>query len=270
MSSGRGACRLARLTTLLVTIALGAGCNQAAEEPTRKTSPSPTEAPVAGDAIVFAAASLTEPFNRIGEAFKGAHPGASVNFNFAASSTLAQQIIEQGGADVFAAADEVTMRNVADKGLLDGDPKIFIRNRLEIIVQPGNPRRIARLEHLANPALKVVLAAPQVPVGRYSAEAMAKAGVTVRPVSEAPDVKGVLGAVTLGEADAGIVYASDAKAAGDRVARIAIPLQHNVVAMYPIAAIRSAKNLPVGRAFTEFVLSDTGRKILTDHGFIVR
>ncbi len=233
-------------------------------------SPSPTEAPVAGDATVFAAASLTEPFNRIGEAFKSAHPEASVTFNFAASSTLAQQIIEQGGADVFASADEVAMKNVADKGLVEGESKIFIRNRLQIIVQPGNPKRIGRLAHLANPEVKVVLAAPQVPAGRYAAEALAKAGVNLQPVSEAPDVKGVVGPVTLGEADAGIVYASDVKAAGDRALGIAIPLQHNVVAMYPIAVVRNARNPRVGRAFMEFVLSDPGRRILTDHGFIAQ
>jgi molybdate transport system substrate-binding protein len=260
---------LARLTLLSIAVALADGCAQSAPEPT-KASPSPSEPPVEGDATVFAAASLTEPFNKIGEAFKGAYPGASVTFNFAASSTLAQQIVEQGGADVFASADEPTMKGVADKGLIEGEPKIFIRNRLQIIVQPGNPKRIARLAHLANPELKVVLAAPQVPAGRYALEVLGKAGVTVRPVSEAPDVKGVVGPVTLGEADAGIVYATDVKAVGDRATGIAIPLQHNVEALYPIAVVRNAGNPRVGRAFMEFVLSDTGRRILTDLGFIAR
>jgi molybdate transport system substrate-binding protein len=268
--SRRRAWQLFPLTVLWTIVALIAGCNQEAAEPTAQASPYPTESPVAGEARVFAAASLTESFNQIGEAFSGAHAGASVTFNFAASSTLAQQIIEQGRADVFASADGVNMQKVAGAELLKGESQIFIQNRLQIIVQPGNPKRIARLADLANPELKVVMAAPQVPVGRYAREALSKAGVTVRPVSEATDVKGVIGPVTLGEADAGIVYASDVKSARDRATGIAIPLQHNVVAMYPIAVIASGKNEPVGRAFMEFVLSDTAQKILTDDGFVAR
>ncbi len=259
--------RLSRsMVILLAFFALLAGCSR---EPDR-TPPAPTitSPGLSGSATVFAAASLTEAFNEIGRAFSQKHPGASAIFNFGASSTLATQIIEQGGADVFASADEANMKKVADKSLLEGALEIFTRNRLEIAVEPGNPKAVKGLADLARPDLKVVLAAPQVPVGRFGREALAKAGVEVKPVSEEPDVKAALSKVTLGEADAGIVYRTDIKAAGDKVAGVEIPETQNVVATYPIAVAKEAKSPVVAKAFIEFVLSKAGQKILADRGFI--
>ncbi|MGH2708401.1 MAG: molybdate ABC transporter substrate-binding protein [Actinomycetota bacterium] len=252
---------------LLAFFALLTGCSR---EPGRTPAAPTTPAPaISGSATVFAAASLAEAFNEAGRAFSRKHPGASIIFNFGASSTLATQIIEQGGADVFASADEANMKKVADKSLLEGASRIFTRNRLEIVVEPGNPKGIERLEDLAGPNLKVVLAAPQVPVGRFGREALARAGVEVKPVSEEPDVKAVLSKVTLGEADAGIVYRTDVKAAGDKVVGVGIPEAQNVVATYPIAAVKGTKNLGVAEAFIGFVFSEAGQKILAARGFIV-
>jgi len=222
---------------------------------------------LSGDATIFAAASLTESFQEIGEAFEDANPPTELVFNFGASSGLATQVAEQGGADVFASADQANMAKVTDKDLLEESPEVFAQNRLEIIVAPGNPKGIKGLADLAGSGVKVVLAAPEVPVGRYAREALEKAGVTVKPVSEAVDVKGVVGPVTLGEADAGIVYATDVRAAGDKAEGVEVPEDQNVTAEYPIGLVKDGGNPQVGRAFIGFVLSDQGQKILTDHGF---
>lgn len=223
---------------------------------------------LSGSATVFAAASLTESFQEIGDLFRDENPSAGLVFNFGPSSGLATQIEEQGGADVFASADQANMKKVTDRNLIDGKPEVFVRNRLQIIVGPGNPKGIETLADLAGPDLKVVLAAPGVPVGRYAREALTKAGVTVNPVSEAVDVKGVVGPVTLGEADAGIVYATDVEAAGGKAEGVDIPEESNVTAEYPIGLVKGAPNAAVGKAFIDLVLSGEGRKVLTDHGFI--
>lgn len=223
---------------------------------------------LSGSATVFAAASLTESFTELAEMFEADNPSTDIVFNFGASSGLATQIAEQGGADVFASADQANMKKVAGQDLIDGEPRVFARNQLEILVAPGNPKGIDALADLAGPGLKVVLAAPQVPVGKYAREALAKARVTVRPVSEAVDVKGVVGPVTLGEADAGIVYSTDVEAAGSRAAGVGIPEEHNVSAEYPIGLVEGGENPQVARAFIDFVLSEEGRKILTAHGFL--
>ncbi|MEX2551417.1 MAG: molybdate ABC transporter substrate-binding protein, partial [Actinomycetota bacterium] len=222
---------------------------------------------VAGNATVFAAASLTESFTDLKAIFEAEYPGATITLNLGPSSGLAAQIVEQGGADAFASADQTNMKRVTDTGVVEGDPLVFIKNRLQIIVAPGNPRGIKGLSDLVDPSLKVVLAAPQVPVGKYAREALDKAGITVKPVSEAVDVKGVVGPVTLGEADAGIVYASDIEAAGNKAAGVDIPEEQNVVAEYPIGVIKDSPNHEVALKFVDLVLSDRGREVLTGNGF---
>ncbi|HEX2054723.1 MAG TPA: molybdate ABC transporter substrate-binding protein [Actinomycetota bacterium] len=250
---------------LAALLFLAAGCATQDRSPDGATS---ATTGVSGRATVFAAASLTESFNGIAELFKAANPETELTFNFGPSSGLATQILEQGGADVFASADQTNMEKVSADDLIDGDPQVFARNVLQIIVAPGNPKGIRTLSDLANPDLKVVLAAAQVPVGRYARQALDKAGVTVNPVSEAVDVKGVVGPVTLGEADAGVVYATDVRAVGSRAAGIEIPEQHNVEAEYPIGVVGGADNPEVARAFVDFVLSRQGREVLSEHGFL--
>lgn len=250
----------------LVFLLLSTACASGREAPGDPATA--VEDELSGSATVFAAASLTESFNEIVEVFKIQHPDAEIRFNFGSSSSLATQILEQGGADLFASADQANMKKVSDEDLVQGEPEVFARNRLAILVAPGNPKGIRELADLANPDLKVILAGTEVPVGRYAREALSKAGVTVRPVSEAVDVKGVVGPVTLGEADAGIVYATDVEAAGVEAAGVEIPDQHNVVAEYPVALIEGAPNSDVARAFLDLLVSDEGQAVLTEHGFI--
>jgi molybdate transport system substrate-binding protein len=212
---------------------------------------------------VFAAASLTAAFTKIGEDFTAAN-GTKVTLNFAGSQALATQIQQAAPADVFASADITNMDKVKD---LVGPPQIFASNQLQIVVEKGNPKGVKGLDDLANPDLKVVLAAPDVPVGKYSQQALEKAGVTVKPVSQEQDVKAVVSKVSLGEADAGIVYTTDVTAGGDKVEGVDIPEDQNVVATYPIATVKASKAPDQAQAFMDYVLSDQGQQVLKSYGF---
>ena len=214
---------------------------------------------------VFAAASLTAAFTKIGEDFIAANGGTKVTFNFAGSQALATQIQQGAPADVFASADIPNMDKVKD---LVGTPQNFASNQLQIVVEKGNPKGVKGLEDLANPDLKVVLAAPEVPAGRYAAEALGKADVTVKPVSQEDNVKAVVNKVALGEADAGIVYVTDVTAGGDKVEGVDIPEGLNVLATYPIATVKASKAQDKAQAFMALVLSDQGQQVLKQYGFL--
>jgi molybdate transport system substrate-binding protein len=214
---------------------------------------------------VFAATSLTAAFETIGKAVEAANAGTSVEFNFAGSSTLARQIAEGAPADVFASADEESMDTVR---ALVASPQIFAGNRLTIVVAKGNPRRIASLADLAKPGLVVSLAAPVVPIGRYTRDVFAKAGVAVPESSSEIDVKAVATRVAMGDADAGIVYTTDVAAGRETVDVVAIPDAENVRARYPIATVKAAKNATGALAFVHYVLSPEARKVLAAAGFL--
>ena len=214
---------------------------------------------------VFAAASLTAAFTKLGEDYSAANGGTKVTFNFAGSQALATQIQQAAPADVFASADIANMDKVTD---LVGTPQNFASNQLQIVVENGNPRNVQGLDDLANPDLKVVLAAPEVPAGRYAAESLAKAGVTVEPVSEEDNVKAVVTKVSLGEADAGIVYVTDVTAGGDKVEGVAIPEELNVLATYPIATVKASKAQDQAQAFMDQVLGAEGQQVLKQFGFL--
>ena len=216
---------------------------------------------------VFAAASLTDAFTEIGDAFMVDHPDASVTFNFASSSDLVVQINEGAPADVYASADQTNMAKLIDAGNNGGEPALFATNSLEIIVEKGNPKAITGVADLANPDLIVVTCAPEVPIGKYSAEVFAKAGVTVTPASYEENVKGVVNKVTLGEADAGVVYKTDVAAAGDQAEGVGIPTDLNVIAEYPLVVTREAPNAGAGQAFVDFVVGEEGQSILASYGF---
>jgi molybdate transport system substrate-binding protein len=218
-----------------------------------------------GELKVFAAASLTAAFTRIGEDFSAANGGAKVTFNFAGSQALATQIRQGAPADVFASADLANMDKVKD---LVGTPRNFASNQLQIVVEKGNPKGIETLDDLAASDLKVVLAAPDVPAGRYAAEVLGEAGVTVEPVSQEDNVKAVVTKVSLGEADAGIVYVTDVAAGGDKVEGVEIPEGQNVLATYPIATVKEGKAQDQARAFMDLVLSAEGQQVLEEHGFL--
>ena len=177
---------------------------------------------LSGTITVFAASSLNAVFTTIGADFEKSHPGTMVRFSFAGSSSLAAQIQEGALGDVFASADQPNMQKLVQAGLTAESPMVFARNDLEIVVGKGNPKHIASLADLARSGLVVVLCAPAVPCGHYAAQALQKAGVSVKPASQEADVKSVLSKVALGEADAGIVYVTDLKAAGQSVEGVAI------------------------------------------------
>ena len=214
---------------------------------------------------VFAAASLTDAFTQLGSDFTAAHPDVKVSFNFAGSNDLVTQLQQGAPADVLASADTSNMEAAGD---LVGPPQAFAGNKLIIAVEPGDPQHITGLADLARKDLKVVLAAPEVPAGKYAQEALRKAGVTVKPVSLEVSVKGVVTKISLGEADAGIVYVTDVDAAKGKIDGIAIPDDQNVIASYPIATLTGSKYPDDARAFMDFVLSDGGQKVLAENGFL--
>lgn len=259
---------------LLSAVALGAcgdGARTAADASapsaeTRASAPEPSTS-LDGDITVFAAASLTDAFEALGQRFEAAHPHVDVALNVGSSSTLATQIVHGAPADVFASADGRQMAVVADAGLLAGAPTVFAANALQIVVETGNPLGIERLDDLARDDVTAVLAADQVPAGDYARRVLRAQGIDVEPASLETDVRAVLSRVALGEADAGIVYASDVVAAGGDVDGVDIPADENVTATYPIAALDDTAHPEVSSAFVGYVTSIDGRAVLRDHGF---
>ncbi len=224
---------------------------------------------VAGGITVAAAASLTEAFTRIGVDFERAHPNVTATLNFGSSGTLATQIEQGAPADIYASADEETMSKLAAADLVDGTPVVFARNELAIVTKPGNPEQVKSLADLAR--LDVVsLCGDTVPCGRYAAQILLDAGVTIfeTRVTRGQDVKTTLGAVTTGDADAAIVYATDAESAGDAVDVVTVPAVQNAIAIYPIAALTASDNRTTARAFIRYVRSPEGRATLRSFGFL--
>lgn len=222
---------------------------------------------VKGAITVFAATSLTAGFNEAGTAFTKANPAAKVTFSFDASSALVTQISQGAPADVFASADTATMDKLVKAGLNGSAPVVFATNSLAVIVPKGNPKAITGVTDLSRAGLKVVLCAEQVPCGSYAKQVLTKANVTVTPASFEQNVKGVVTKVTAGEADAGIVYITDVKAAGDKAEAVTIPADLNVTASYPIATTKSSKNAGVDAAFIAFLTGPDGQAILAKYGF---
>jgi molybdate transport system substrate-binding protein len=219
-----------------------------------------------GSITVFAAASLTDAFGELGDAFEKANHGVAVEFNFGPSSGLREQIVAGAPADVFASANTSNMDEVVEAGAA-ADPKLFVSNQLEIAVPKGNDAGVAGLDDFADPDLLIGLCAEEVPCGEFGREALAKAGVTPSVDTNAPDVRALLTQVGSGDLDAGIVYRTDVLAAEDEVDGVEIPPEQNVVAKYPIAAVSGSGNREAAEAFVAFVLSDEGREILRKYGF---
>ena len=215
---------------------------------------------------VAAASSLTGAFEAARAAFETSHPGTSITLSFGSSSSQAQQILDGAPIDVFASADNDTMQKVAAE--LTGHATTFTTNTLEIMVEKGNPLGIASVADLARPGLIYVTCPPEVPIGRYAGEVLARAGVTVSPSSLEPDVKGIATKITSGEADAGIVYATDVVAAGDRASGVSIPMKQNVLASYPIARLQRARHNTTAAAWIDFINGAEGQAILTRFGFV--
>ena len=235
---------------------------------TPSTPASSSGTPLHGTVTVFAAASLTDPFKALGAAFQAGNPGVTVRFNFAGTPTLVTQIEQGAQADVFASADTTNMDRLAADGNTSGAPEVFAHNKLEIVVTAGNPKGIAGLADLAKPGVIYISEAPTVPAGKYSRQALARAGVSVTPRSLETDVKSVVGKIELGEADAGIVYKTDVKAAGNKVQGIPIPDTDNVLATYPLVELKGSTNPSAAKAFIDFVRSAAGQSKLESFGFL--
>lgn len=253
------------LALVLALALLPAACGEA----DREVLVAPAAAGLQGELRIFAAASLREAFTALGDQFEVDHPDVSVSFNFAASSALAEQIDQGAASDVFAAADEATVRQVLDAGHA-ADATVFARNRLAILVEKGNPKAITGLADLVADGLVLVVCAPEVPCGKYAAAAFAKAGITPAPASVEENVKAVVTKVTLGEADAGIVYATDVQAAGDEAEGVAIDIAGDpaLEVAYPVAVTKASTNRAAATAWIEFVLSDAGQDTLRSFGFL--
>ena len=225
----------------------------------------------AGDAgtnlTVFAAASLQAPFTALAEEFEAAHPGTTVTLSFAGSSDLATQITQGAPADVFASADTKNMAKVGEAGLVEGSPRDFATNVLTIAVPPENPASIATFADLAKPGVRTVICAAQVPCGAATKTLERETGTTLTPVSEESSVTDVLGKVVSGEADAGLVYVTDARAAGSKVQAIPFPESAQAVNTYPITAVRNGKNKELAADFIEAVTGPDGQRLFRGAGF---
>ncbi|MFI0465125.1 molybdate ABC transporter substrate-binding protein [Saccharopolyspora sp. 5N102] len=245
--------KLKMIVGALVALVVLAGCGQAGPQ----AQPQRT-------LTVLAAASLTESFDELGTRFTEQHPGVRVQFDYQGSSTLAEQIKQGRAADVFASADTKNMDKVRD---LVGTPEVLATNQLTIVVPPGNPAGIASLADLAAPGRTVVVCAPQVPCGSATQKVAQASGVQLKPASEESDVKSVLQKVVAGEADAGLVYVTDAKAAGDEVQAVDFPESQQAINTYPIATVTAAPEAQLAAEFMAFARGPIGRDVLGKHGF---
>jgi molybdate transport system substrate-binding protein len=254
---------------LSVLVAL-AGCGDAAGDGVGGDGPpgdGATLPTASGPITIFAAASLTESFTRLGTQFQQANPSATVTFSFGGSSALAAQINQGAPADVFASAAPAPMETLTGVGNAAGEPVTFARNQLVIAVPAGNPKGIAGLADLAGPGVKVALCAEQVPCGTATRRALDAARVTVTPVTLERDVKAALAKVKLGEVDAALVYRTDARSAADDVQGVEFPESAGAINDYPIVVLANAPNRAGGEAFVEFVRSAKGMAALTEAGF---
>ena len=258
-------CFLSRIVIMTLLIS---GCASAG---------APSTVPEARTLTVFAAASLTEAFTEIGANFDTANQGVTTTFNFAGSQALRTQIEEGAPADVFASANQTEMDAlITSAHVAGGTPQVFLTNELVVIMPADNPAGLESLESLAKSGVKIVIAAEEVPVGRYARQALESMNgrfgsdfsstVLANVVSNEDNVRQVVTKVQLGEADAGIVYTSDAVAAPD-LQTIEIPAELNVIAQYPIAALTESANAELSEAFIAYVLSADGQAILEKWGF---
>jgi molybdate transport system substrate-binding protein len=251
------------VTAAVAVLALTAGCGSS---PATAPGAGTTGSPLGGTVTVFAAASLTETFGTLARQFEADHPGTRVKLDFGASSALALQITQGAPADVFASAATANMDQLVRTGAVSV-ARNFAGNVLQLVVPAGNPARIGGLADLARPGVKLALCQTQVPCGAAANAVLAKAGVRVTPVTLEPDVKATLTKVRTGEVDAGLVYLTDVRSAGAAVQGIAIPAALNARTEYPIGVLREARNPAGAQAFTAYVLSAAGRRVLAAAGF---
>ena len=216
---------------------------------------------------VLGAASLTETFTTLANDFEKDHPGVSVKLAFDSSATLAEQVNQGAPADVLATADTATMQTVVDAGGTAKDPVLFATNHLQMVVPKDNPAGIKQFSDLDKPNVKYVVCVDTAPCGKLAKKVLAANNITHKPASEEVDVKAVEAKVEQNEADAGLVYVTDAVAAGDKVKVIDVPTTKGNLNQYPIAALKDAKESKLAQQFVDLVLSSKGQQVLSDAGF---
>jgi molybdate transport system substrate-binding protein len=271
LARAAGAFALATTLTLLAgALFVTGGCGSSGSSSTASPSASSTRL------TVFAAASLNKVFPQIASAFQQSHAGVTFAFNFAGTDTLTTQIEQGAPADVFAGASTKYADELSGKGLIDA-PQTFATNALVVVVPAANPAHITSLRDLTRPGVKLVIGDATVPIGAYTRKVLGNldasygAGYSTKVmknvVSEALDVTSILTSVSLGNADAGFVYVTDARSAGDHVKTIALPAAAQAIARYPIGVVKASKNAPVAQQFTTFVLGAQAQAILKAAGF---
>ncbi|MFH8683507.1 molybdate ABC transporter substrate-binding protein [Streptomyces lydicus] len=254
----RAAAALVTAALLVPLAACGNGDSKKSEGAGKSAGSAKTEL------TVLAASSLTDVFKKAGAVYEKEHQGTKVNFSFAGSQELAAQVKQGAPADALVTADTKTMDGLkADAGT----PTVIAKNRLVIATGEGNPKKITGLKDLADSKLKVVLAASEVPVGRYGKQVLDAQKIKVKPVSQEPNVRAVLSKVELGEADAGLVYRTDAATATKKVDAVEIPDAQNAVASYPAATLKTSKNAAAAAAFVKWLSTPEAQKILQGAGF---
>ena len=251
----------ALVLSLVATLAL-AGCGSGGSDSGSGGSGTET-----GTLTVLGAASLTETFTTLAQDFEADHPGVKVKLSFDSSATLAEQVTQGAPADVLATADEATMQTVVDAQAAHGAPRVFATNHLQMVVPPGNPAGITKFSDLDKPGVKYVVCVDTAPCGKLAVTVLAAAGITAKPVSEEVDVKAVLSKVELDEADAGLVYATDAVAGGDKVKAVDVPTSNENLTRYPIAALSGAEKPQLAQDWVDLVTGARGRQVLADAGF---
>ena len=259
---GRAATRMRALACAVSAVAL-TGCAGASDGGGDAAASSDQETTLR----VSAAASLTHSFDELVRTFEAAHPGVKVSMNYGGSSGLVQQLTEGAPADVFASADQKNMKKLTAAGLAAGEPSVFATNVLTLAVPKDNPADITSFRDVVDRDVKLVTCAPEVPCGAATQEIEKANGVALHPVSQENAVTDVLGKVTSGQADAGIVYVTDAKSAKDRVTTVEIPRTDQAVNNYPVVALKDSAEPELARQFVDLVQGDEGRKVLEDAGF---
>jgi molybdate transport system substrate-binding protein len=262
---------------VMVAVFASACGDDAGPDPTPAAQATPA---LSGKITVFAAASLTDSFNEIKAEFVKTYPGTEIEFQFAGSPALRTQLEQGARADIYASADKPNMTQALNAGLVRDEGKIFVKNSLVIITPKSNPGKVSAPVDLKNGGLRLVLAAPEVPVGNYARQSFALMekepgygvgfadAVLKNVVSNESNVKQVVAKVQLGVADAGAVYGTDVtKDVVNDLAQIAIPTNLNIIAEYPIAVTKSPANLPLAQAFVAFVTGPEGQAILKNYGF---
>ena len=260
-----------RLPLLSALVACGLALAGCAQSSSNNAAPEQSSAPAAESKAeevvlnVFAAASLTETFGELEKTFEAAHPNVDVVLNLAGSQDLVAQMAANGGADVLATANESTMDKAKEQGLV-AEPSVFAKNTLTLITPPGNPAGVTGLDSSLD-NVKLVTCAPEVPCGKLTGKLTAALGIELHPVSEEQAVTDVRGKVASGEADAGIVYRTDALAEGAKVETIDIQGADQAVNTYPIAVAANTMHSELAQAWVDLVLSADGQKVLSDAGF---